>query len=335
MDLYAFGFNAHSQLLHSTASIPPPDINTPTLIASGASIRVLFAGWSETLLELDSRLYLHCASRPPTPLAYDGPPITRAFGDHTGLHGVISSDGSIHRFSRTPPKLTRDGTASLACVNGVSETAIVSRDNTILHLSSASGSSEIRLHLPPPETITSIASTATSFLLLTSSGVPQTFGSPRHLHLGRAPTPSTPASEPHPVAALEGLSFRKVAAGGWYSGALSTSNDLYVWGGRPGDDIIAPLSALPPGEVALVDLGEGEDVVDFGVGDGHVVALTSAGEVWTVGRAGNGQTGREATGEFLAEWGRVRGPWEEEVKGEVREVVAGGWGSFVVVERGV
>lgn len=103
MELYATGFNAHTQLLptpspYPTPSPPPPsDLLTFQKIASGtSSIRVLCALWSTTVFEIDHQLFLngfHDTS------IYHNEPITglsardvkAVFGDAGG--GVIGALG--------------------------------------------------------------------------------------------------------------------------------------------------------------------------------------------------------------------------------------------------
>lgn len=81
--------------------------------------------------------------------------------------------------------------------------------------------------------------------------------------------------------------------------------------------------------VRLVDINGGADILDVGVGSGHVIALTAEGEVWA---AGNGECGQLGTGErrFEEDWVRVRGEWEE--KGRVVALGCGVWCTWLVVD---
>jgi alpha-tubulin suppressor-like RCC1 family protein len=133
------------------------------------------------------------------------------------------------------------------------------------------------------------------------------------------------------VTFLGGIPIRKTAVGGWVGAAVSEDNDLYIWGGQAGDR--NRVSALPSPaddeEVKLVDINGGVDVIDVGVGSGHVVALTADGEVWV---AGEGEYGQLGTGgqDFEEDWVRVRGDWEG--KGKVVAVGAGVWCSWIMVD---
>ena len=83
--------------------------------------------------------------------------------------------------------------------------------------------------------------------------------------------------------------------------------------------------------VRLVDIDGGVDVVDVGVGSGHILALTAEGEVWA---AGDGECGQLGTGDrgFKENWVRVRGQWDG--KGKVVGLGCGVWCSWVVVDTG-
>ncbi|MCJ1452973.1 hypothetical protein MMC28_003318 [Mycoblastus sanguinarius] len=180
--------------------------------------------------------------------------------------------------------------------------------------------------------VVSLLASATAFTALTATQEVLTFGSLLHPQaLGRTPTPARPANRPCSVPFLGGIPIRKVDVGGWIGAAVSEDRDLYIWGGRAGDS--RRISALPSvpdeEEVQLVDIKGGVDVVDVGVGLGHVVALTGEGEVWVTGEADYGQLG---TGEkeFEEDWVRVKGDWEG--KGKVVGVGCGVWCSWVVVD---
>lgn len=178
----------------------------------------------------------------------------------------------------------------------------------------------------------SLLASATSFTALTATHEVLTFGSPLHPQsLGRDPTATHPADSPCAIPFLGGVPIRKIAVGGWIGAAVSEDQDLYIWGGRAGEE--KRISALPKASddetVRLVDINGGVDIVDVGVGSGHVIALTAEGEVWA---AGDGECGQLGTGErrFEEDWVRVRGEWEGE--GKVVGLGCGVWCSWVVVD---
>lgn len=134
------------------------------------------------------------------------------------------------------------------------------------------------------------------------------------------------------------------------TGAVSRDGDVYVWGRQPpGMDGGGRIRCLPgaggtihksegedvdgdEGEVALVDIDGGVDVVDVGVGAGHVLALTRAGRVFGVGENKNGQLGvGEGQGRgFCETWIEVPIGTEKDRKSVVW-VDCGYWSSFVLL----
>ena len=118
---------------------------------------------------------------------------------------------------------------------------------------------------------------------------------------------------------------------------LSQENDLYLWGGEAGSSGEEQIEYLPERtkeESKMVKLVEvaGGDVLDVGIGDGHIIALTSDNEVWVCGRASEGQLGLGRRVWFAEQWREVEHKWGG---GEVVGVAAGGWGSWVLVKKAV
>lgn len=122
----------------------------------------------------------------------------------------------------------------------------------------------------------------------------------------------------------------KISTGAWMAGAISNERDLYIWGRASIDQEIEGMGE-GEGEVNLVDLGEGVDLSDVAVGGGHVVVLTTEGDVYAAGRNENGQTGIGGEG-FLERWGK----WEKRYMGRVTRVSSGpsAWCTILEVERG-
>lgn len=169
------------------------------------------------------------------------------------------------------------------------------------------------------------------------------------MHLGREPTPQTPARSPSGVSALGGVAIRKIATGGWISAALSCDDDLYVWGGRPGraeEEGEGRIEVWGKGreererreeeqeeeeeeEVHLVDIEGGVDVVDVAVGEGHVLAVTREGRSWALGEGRWGQLG-SGRRTFEKSWIEVKGL---DGKHRVVGVACGFWSSFVITQK--
>lgn len=384
MELYACGFNAHGQLKFSNLTEDSPkDIYSFRKILSGSSIRLLFAGWSTTVVEVDGVLRSNRGMiRLPTGCSAQG--ISSVFGDHTGTLGALTSDGVllVHKDGEDGEELTLASSSPLSSpdsaipriahltVSGIGEISISpsissatpSADASIylganphqLHtyssLSSLLHSSTATTHFLPHPPL-QIISNANSFTALLPSGSIYTWGDPRHQHLGRTPTPITPAREPGLVTAIDGVPMKKVAGGGWMTGAVSRDGDFYLWGRQPpgvgeGKRIRCLSRASrttdkaaeeeeeggKDGEVKLVDIDGGVDVVNVGVGAGHILALTRDGRIFGVGDNGNGQVGiGEGQGRgFCETWIEVPIGSEQERKVVVR-VDCGYWSSFVLV----
>lgn len=175
--------------------------------------------------------------------------------------------------------------------------------------------------------MTSLLASTTSFTALAASQ-PLTWGDSRHSHLGRQPSSLAPASSPSAVLSLGGIPIRKIYTGGWNTAAVSCENDLYVWGGRPGET--EKIAALPTEgeEVSLVDIEGGVDVVDAAIGEKHMIAVTREGNLWVTGEGKWGQLG---TGRRIFEkgWIHVTGFGGKRIIG----VACGFWSSFVIIRK--
>lgn len=177
------------------------------------------------------------------------------------------------------------------------------------------------------EDVRSIVANDTAFYALTRSGHVYSWGDARHgASLGRDVTEKSLAEIP---SVIEDLStdpiagITKISAGGYTAGALTTDNDLYVWGGRQGQETPLPagLSQVPE----AVDV-EGEDILDFGVGDRHIIVLTMSHRLFVIGNY-KGQKGDDI---LVKAWKEIELPLEEGQK--AIRVYAGYRNSFAVVE---
>ena len=369
MALYACGFNPHGQLLPDASRDPPQDLRILTKIAEGDFIRVRCVFWSATILEIDGVLIYRGShtSRLSTCCEIEGPPasdIKTFFGDVSGVLGALTNDGVILTLQAYSNGLVlkKHPHCTFIYLRGlvVDHIAISGNEQVCLatHKSDrvdddgqklASSGQANMLHIFPnikeflsssgptygyriENACTSLLASNTSFAALDTAGEVKAFGDPRHCPYGRSPGP---------IPSLGGIPIAKVAIGGWITATLSRDKDLYVFGGRPGEEKrMKCLPLLNSGEeVNLVDLEGGVDVRDVGVGAGHVVALTEKGIVWGIGENRTGQLGMggdiEEEGKetaFQEDWVIMGG---EEVwgKDKVVGVEAGEWGTFVLVER--
>lgn len=106
--------------------------------------------------------------------------------------------------------------------------------------------------------------------------------------------------------------------------ALTSGNDLYIWGGRPGQPkLLEQLSGTPE----PVDF-DGQDVLDVAVGADHILALTTEHKLYVAGANRNGQLGLDV--EELNEWKEVA----LQLRGNQRvvSVHAGYKNSFLLVQ---
>lgn len=117
----------------------------------------------------------------------------------------------------------------------------------------------------------------------------------------------------------------QLASGGYTTAALTSGNDLYLWGGRPGQPkLLDGMEDFP----TPVDL-EGVDWADVGVGATHIIALSTDGKVWVAGENSNGQLGLGATIDISREWKEVKLSLEGKT---VSKIYAGYKNSFLLIE---
>ncbi|TVY46061.1 E3 ubiquitin-protein ligase [Lachnellula occidentalis] len=179
------------------------------------------------------------------------------------------------------------------------------------------------------EDVKNVIANDTSFYALTKSGKVLSWGDVRHQNsLGREVNEDSPADVPCVIEDLASdpiTGIKKISAGGYIAGALTNENDLYVWGGRQGQETPLPdMSGIPDS----VDI-EGEDILDFGVGDRHIVVLTMSHRLWVIGNNSNGQCGDGSNNEIGA-WKEVILPLD---KGQKIVKVYGGYKtSFAIVD---
>jgi len=162
---------------------------------------------------------------------------------------------------------------------------------------------------------------------LVLAGKFQTIGEFHSLNHTLLPTFISPAGLPVMLEDLSDLPtgpIVKISSGGYVTAALTSGNDLYVWGGRPGQSkLLEDLSGVP----MPVDLN-GEDIFDISVGMDHMIALSTERRLFLVGFGGNGQLGLAE--KYLSEWTEVILPMESRKR--IFSVHAGYKNSYVVVK---
>ncbi|MCJ1305161.1 hypothetical protein MMC08_007975 [Hypocenomyce scalaris] len=366
MDIYACGFNAHNQLNFDSLHKRSDDIDQFERICRGRNVRLLCALWSSTALEVNGELVLrgsqHTSTNRGLIQGLGAGDISRLYGDHTGVLGAVAKDGSIwtltdnhHSLSLVKERHHHKAQAFVEAIAiaGNGKVCICRRTNpdpetgdkaprlggstlqAFPCLSNLLSYNEPEATYDLPITITQLSANSTSFTALAANGEVYTWGDPRHSHLGRTPTATSSAHMPCPVTFLGGIPIRKIASGGWITAAVSRDDDLYIWGGRPGES--ERIGALPTvgkevgkedngEEVKLVNIDGGTDIVDVAIGGGHIVVLTGEGKVFAVGSGQNGQLGGEKRA-FAEDWVEA-----EPLRGKkVVGVECGYWASFALV----
>ncbi|KAK0705361.1 regulator of chromosome condensation 1/beta-lactamase-inhibitor protein II, partial [Lasiosphaeris hirsuta] len=188
--------------------------------------------------------------------------------------------------------------------------------------------------------IAQLVSFDTGFAALSTTGTVYTWGDERYpACLGREPTAESPAGSPSPVPDLADLPtgpITKLSACGYLLAVLTAGNDLYCWGhpGRTPPSILSHVSVREsPGPVVIDEY----DIADVAVGEAHLIALTTSGEVFVLGDNTNGQLGLGPQVTAAAGWTRVsldsesgKGLSEAKV---VVGVAAGPRNSFLIVQN--
>ena len=178
----------------------------------------------------------------------------------------------------------------------------------------------------------------TGFAALSSTGQVWTWGDERFAAcLGRKPTsPSSPATAPGLVEDLMNLPtgpIVKLAGGGYVLAALTAGNDLYCWG-HPGRAAVANLSGLGVTDTPAPIVIDDHDIADIAVGESHLVALTTTGDVFVIGSNSNGQLGLGSPVEVAETWTRLSsldGALSADRK--VKGVAAGPRNSFLIIRK--
>ncbi|GAB1312940.1 hypothetical protein MFIFM68171_03150 [Madurella fahalii] len=190
--------------------------------------------------------------------------------------------------------------------------------------------------------ITQLVAYDTGFAALSSAGRVWTWGDERYAAcFGRDVTDESPADTPSLVPDLADLPtgpVTKLAAGGYVLAALTAGNDLYCWGHAGRSRVLADLFSDPDFDADTdrpnpVVIGQDKDVADIAVGDAHLVALTSDGEVYVIGDNRNAQLSLPGMSSAKT-WTRISfGTILETNQSIVTSVAAGPKNSFLVVRN--
>jgi alpha-tubulin suppressor-like RCC1 family protein len=149
--------------------------------------------------------------------------------------------------------------------------------------------------------VTQIAAGCEHSLALTSTGQLYTFGGNRYGQLGRAANAGSGTPNPTPsVVTLPGASgpVRQIAAGCEHSLALTSTGQLYTFGGNRYGQLGRAANAdtaIPNPTPAQVSLPSGGSVTAIAAGGFHTLALSSGGPIYAFGRNQDGQLGNAST----------------------------------------
>ncbi|KAM3415808.1 hypothetical protein BST61_g9317 [Cercospora zeina] len=349
--LYAAGFNAHKQLSSDTTE----DLRHFALVRANAkNSRVLFAGWSTTVIIDKDRVVSFGHQRIDQDLGLTAQELHSAIGDHDGLKACVDEAGRLYVVEindsggctlvcKSIDASPRIGRLAQASNNRIAMTAKQAPNGNLCHLTefetyelfmrwyedpSGEGNYPVSHHMLPGRP-KDLQSNIASFILLFNDGSVWTWGDSRYQSLGRRVTgdDATPAHHPGVVEDLGGLDIESIAAGGWQAAAISKDKALYLWGATsPGNE--DRIRSLEPGELSLVTIAEGPeseplDVSNVSIGNNHIAAVAN-GRLYVAGQNSNGQLGLNRPDAFLADWNQV------ERLAEVRQVTCGHASTFAL-----
>lgn len=328
--LLATGFNAHGQLSSDGKS----DILhfVPLCETYANDLRVLFAGWSQTLIVAEGGvlcLGYHQEQTKALLAERNNIALKSVIGNLNGILLTLAPSGEAHVINDNEfgdDDSPRIGHIALAQNSRVALTFQQTPTAQLCHIMefrsyerflgwlkdpSGEGNYPDEHHMLPGRPTQLLANTGT-FVLLMEGGEVYSWGDARYGSLGRSISgEALSANKPSSVKALGGLNIIKIAASGWICAALSEDGALYVWGTTtPGKQ--AKINALQPddgGDVALVELPSAQsdeplDVLDVGIGDDHIAVVSEGNRLFVVGENSNGQLGlgHDAS---LADWHEV------------------------------
>jgi alpha-tubulin suppressor-like RCC1 family protein len=178
-------------------------------------------------------------------------------------------------------------------------------------------------------------------LVLTSAGELYTFGENQFGQLGRAAGSGTEGANHAPERiALPGASGQvvQVAAGNEQSLALTSTGQLYAFGGNRYGQLGSPIDAgtsLPNPVAAQVALpGASGPAVQIAAGGEHSLALTSTGQLYAFGGNRYGQLGRGSNAETTTPNPTPAPVALPAASGPVTAIAAGGYHSLALTSSG-
>jgi alpha-tubulin suppressor-like RCC1 family protein len=151
----------------------------------------------------------------------------------------------------------------------------------------------VKVKLPIGTTVTAVAAGFDHSLALTSTGVVLAWGKNRYGQLGDGTMKRSLL--PVRVSLPTGVQVVAIAAGSYYSLALTSTGSVLAWGnnavGELGDGTSGPSSDVP----VAVSLPPGAPVTAIAAGGGHSLAVTSTGSMVAWGYNAYGELGNATT----------------------------------------
>jgi alpha-tubulin suppressor-like RCC1 family protein len=150
---------------------------------------------------------------------------------------------------------------------------------------------------------------------------------PNFIPLTKLTFEASPAEKPCIVDDLFSLPDKviRISSGGLLTAALTSGNDIYIWGtGVVAGSLDRLWSATP----FPLDL-DGQDFLDVAIGRQHVVVLTTEHKIFVIGANESGQLGLSDKRDYT-EWTEVTVALKEQQC--VTRVYAGHSNSFLLVE---
>ncbi|CAD6442525.1 3a800312-28ac-4f89-b76f-8c28b81778ec [Sclerotinia trifoliorum] len=335
MELWACGFNAWNQLQFD-GDLPdePEDVFTfKRVLKAKGSIKIIGTSFSACLVAISNDSSSHAEE-----IKVAGHPDGFLQTQLVQITAKSSTQNQQQEtLSKAPEEYQRKATA--AGNDNIAEftpTEIIQYSSLRNYLTRSNPD----FVLPLPH-ITQLVSNSTTFSALAQEGNVYTWGDER------------PASHPTHIQSLTSLPtgpIQKLSSSGPLTAALTSGHDLYIWGRTNTPSIIPELSFPPPSsslsqsshssspspsnnyDPIPLDI-HGADILDFSIGENHMLVLTTEGEVYVIGENGNGQLGlgEEEKGR-CEEWRLVGLDFGEGSRKRCVGVWAGYKCSFVFVE---
>ena len=144
---------------------------------------------------------------------------------------------------------------------------------------------------PADLTFTSVSAGQGHTVAVDTQGQIYTWGDNTHGQLGRSTT-GTPADKPGKADTPVGVTFTQASAGGSHSVAVSDDGNLYTWGNAAKGRLGRDTNSTPADKPGKVDTLSGVTFTQASAGDGHSIALSSDGSLYTWGDSGKTSSDR-------------------------------------------